>query len=188
MPIETKEACLNDISYPLYPDNMNYASVIFSEISIDLLITMYFAVLLQSKIVIVTKKIDKVALIIECVFKLLYPLDTSIYTTIGFISEGMQDFIGAPVPVIIGCHPSTFKSIPEYEIPNIENEAVILYLDEDTYTWNEKVDLPQNHIEYCRHKLTNIINSTLKISEFSPSEYIRIPEDSKSGLGVRKIK
>jgi len=45
---------------------------------------------------------ERVSLIIEAIFKLMYPLDTSIYTTIGFISEDMADFIQAPLPFIVG--------------------------------------------------------------------------------------
>jgi thiol-disulfide isomerase/thioredoxin len=102
MPLETNETRLNSISYPLYPDNMNHALVIFKELSMDMLVALYFSILCQQKIVIISSKVEKVSLIIESIFKLVYPLDTSIYTTIGFIAEGMMEFACAPIPVIIG--------------------------------------------------------------------------------------
>ena len=131
MPLETTETRLTNISYPLYPDNMNYASVILRDLSKNLLISLYFAILLQQKVMIVTSRVERVSLLIECIFKLLYPLDTSMYTTIGFISEGMMEFAGAPVPVIFGCHPKVFKAVHEYELSSIKSEVVIINVDED---------------------------------------------------------
>ena len=45
MPIETKEYKLNNISYPIYPDDINYSSVIFNEISTEMMIVLFYSLL-----------------------------------------------------------------------------------------------------------------------------------------------
>lgn len=92
MPIETQESKWSSISYPLYPDNMNHAAVLFKDMPIKILHSLYFAILCQQKIVIVSSKVQKISLIVESMFKLVYPLDTTIYTTIGFINERITEF------------------------------------------------------------------------------------------------
>jgi hypothetical protein len=137
MPIETQESKWSSISYPLYPDNMNHAAVLFKDVPITILHSLYFAILCQQKIVIVYSKVQKISLIVESMFKLVYPLDTTSYTTIGFINERVTEFACAPIPVIVGCHPSVYHNIPTYELAHFESEVVILNIDQGTVKWKQ---------------------------------------------------
>ena len=76
MPIDTKETRFQNVSYSLYPDNINYASIILKDITWKMMINLYFAILCQEKIIIVTSLYAKTSLIIEAIFKLIHPLDT----------------------------------------------------------------------------------------------------------------
>ena len=102
MPVESNGSKLKQISYPIYPDGINYASVIFGHISIKTLLNLYYAMLLGEKVIIITEKSEIMALLVETIIKLMYPLDMSSYLVLGFICEEMLDYIHAPIPYIIG--------------------------------------------------------------------------------------
>jgi hypothetical protein len=159
MPIDIKELRLNSISYPLYPDSMNHALVIFKYIHIDCFISLYFAVLLQQKVIIVTKDVGRVTLILESIFKLMYPFDTSIYTTVSNVTKDMLEIAEAPFPVIIGCQPEVYSSIPSYKLSTIKSEAVIINLDDNRIAWRNKVEFPQSQLSYLTSKLEDLNNS-----------------------------
>lgn len=144
------------ISYPLYPDNINYAAVIFNEVSWKILITLYFTILWQEKIIIITSKFEKVSLIVETLFKLMYPLDTSIYKMISFISEEMVDFIQAPFPYIVGWSPSVFQTIKSYNYQEIENEIVMLNIDKNEVYWKHEVKFPNPQTDYWKSKFNDL--------------------------------
>ena len=116
---------------------------------------------------------------------MLYPFDTSVYTTIGFISEGMQDFASAPVPVILGCHPTIFQSIPNFEMQSIESEVVLLFLDENYYKWNSYVPLPTPHVDYLQTKLLDLKNSLSKIKVYKNDEYIDVTSESYKNIKLQ---
>ena len=102
MPIETKEHKLDNISYPIYPDGINYASVIFNEISTEMMIVLFYSLLWEEKIIIVTERYEIISLLVEAIIQLAFPFDLSTYTIIGFIDEEMIDYIHAPLPYVIG--------------------------------------------------------------------------------------
>jgi len=77
MPIETKESKLKSISFPLYPDHINHAEVVLDYLPRSCLTNLFYALLLQMKIIIITEDVGQVALIIESLFKLIYPFDPS---------------------------------------------------------------------------------------------------------------
>ena len=111
MPIETKEHKFNDISYPIYPDGINYASVIFNEITIEMMIVLFFSLMWEEKIIIVTERYEIISLLVEAIIKLSFPLDLSTYTIIGFIDEEMIDYIHAPLPYVIGWNNEVMENI-----------------------------------------------------------------------------
>lgn len=185
MPIDSKEYRLNNISYPLYPDGMNHALVIFKYASIQWFISLYFAVVLQQKIIIITKDVGRVTLILESVFKLVYPFDTSIYTTVSNVTEDMLEIVEAPFPVIIGCSPEVYKSIPSYKLSSMKSETVIINLDDNRIGWKNKVDFPKSQLSYLTTKLEDLKNSVNKIQDFNLDGYIDLTQDSLRSIKLQ---
>ena len=166
MPIDSQESRFYNISYPIYPDNINYATIILKEITWKILINLYFAILWQEKIIIITNMYERVSLIVEAIFRLMYPLDTSIYTTIGYISEDMADFIQAPLPFIVGWSSSVFQTISSYHSNEIKTEIVVLNMETDEISWNNKIKFPYPQTDYWKTRYDELVKSVKRIKEF----------------------
>ena len=186
MPIDSQESRFHSISYPIYPDNINYASIIIREITWKILINLYFAILWQEKIIIITDMYERVSLIIEAIFKLMYPLDTSIYTTIGFISEDMADFIQAPLPFIVGWSSSVYKTIESHHSHEISTEIVVLNMNTEEVSWKNKIKFPYPQTDYWKTKYFELVKWVKRIKEFrnydSKNYYIDLSDHSFTSI------
>lgn len=178
MLIDSNEPRLNSISYPLYPDHINHTVVVYQYLPQNCLITIFFSILLQMKIVIVTERVGRVALIIESIFKLVYPYDTSSYTTVGDVRSGLSELAGAPFPVIIGCQPEIFNNIPKFELESIKSDAVVINIDSGEIIWEDKISLPKPHLEYLKSKLDELKEDIDRSKEFNPDGYLDLTNDS----------
>jgi hypothetical protein len=89
----------------------------------------------------------------------MYPFDTSIYTTVSNVTKDMLEIAEAPFPVIIGCQPDVYSSIPSYKLSSIKSEAVIINLDDNKIAWRNKVEFPQSQLSYLTTKLEDLKNS-----------------------------
>ena len=156
MPIDSKEERLNSISYPLYPDQINHTVIIYKYLPQNCLITLFFTILLQLKIVIITEKVGRVALIIESLFKLVYPFDTSWYTTMGDVRSGLTELAGAPFPIIIGWKPTLFNTISKFDRETIKSDAVIINIDLGEILWENKIRFPRPQYKYLQDNLLEL--------------------------------
>ena len=187
MPIDSSETRFSSVSYSLYPDNINYASIIMNEITWKMMINLYFAILCQEKIIIVTNFYERTSLIIEAIFKLMHPLDTIMYTTIGFISEDMVDFIHAPLPYIVGWSTDVYKIVESSLQKEDDPEIVILNLDANkVLLWKTKVRFPNPQTEYLKLKYESLIKNAKKIKKLNNYDnndyYLDLSNSSKSWI------
>lgn len=124
-------------------------------------------------------------LILESIFKLVYPFDTSIYTTVSNVTEDMLEIAEAPFPVIIGCLPEVYKSIPSYKLASMKSETVIINLDDNRIGWKNKVEFPKSQLSYLTTKLEDLRNSVNKIQDFNLDGYIDLTQDSLRSIKLQ---
>ncbi|CAI2360587.1 unnamed protein product [Moneuplotes crassus] len=185
MPIESKESRLKSISFPLYPDNINHTIIVYNYVPRNCLVNLFFALLLQTKIIIVTEKVGRAALIIESLFKLIYPFDSSCYTTIGDVQEGLAELAGAPFPVIIGCSPSKFYSLPNYEVANVKEECMICNIDTEEITWLNEISFPKSQSDYLNEKLNELQEEVLTNKDFRLDGYLDLTDESDKSVKLQ---
>lgn len=139
----------------------------------------------KNKIMIVTPTYEKVALLIEALFKLIYPLDSSSYITVGFISEEMIDFIHAPFPYIVGCPPKVFEVIPKFAYNELEDEVVIINFDTAQIQWKNCPKFPAQQTEYWKAKIEELNRSIAQIPDYENDEYIDISDESIESIRLQ---
>lgn len=83
-------------------DNTDMYSIL-SMVEIKHIIDLFYAILLEEKIVILCDDLRMPTLIAEALFSLLYPFKPMNYTIISIIAENMIDYLDAPIPYVIGC-------------------------------------------------------------------------------------
>ena len=78
------------------------------ELQPELLVSVFTALLLERKVVLVKDDVSDIAIIMMCLISLLKPFDWQ-STIITYLKQDMLDYLDAPVPYLIGISTDIFK-------------------------------------------------------------------------------
>lgn len=99
MPMKYESINSLNLNFPLVPDNHNY-SKIFECLNITALIDMFYGILLEERILLITDCIGEMTVAIEALFELVFPFNPIDYRIISSLPEDMHMLLGLPCPFV----------------------------------------------------------------------------------------
>jgi hypothetical protein len=97
--------------------------------------------LLERKLILISKDIHGNAKIIEAFMRLLAPLDATSFLNISYIKQEMIDYLDSPVPYIIGVSEKIWNKISMTKWNEISDDTVAFHID--TGLLMTKIDMPE---------------------------------------------
>jgi hypothetical protein len=106
------------------------------------LVQLVNCLLLERKVILISKQIGINAILIESLLELLLPLDKTIFLNISYLKSEMIDYIDSPVPYLIGLSESIWNKIAMTKWNEVADDTVAFHID--TALLMSKLDLPLN--------------------------------------------
>ena len=89
--------------------------MLFKRVNYQRIVQLFVALLLERKVILVSKEISELSVLIETLKDLLYPLQWKCIT-ISFLVPKLVDYLDAPVPYIIGVSRTMWKEVMPFLI------------------------------------------------------------------------
>lgn len=110
--------------------------------------------LLERKIILISKRYEVNALVIEFLLDLISPLNKSVFNNISYLKLEMIDFLDIPMPYLIGISSNIWNKIFMNKWHELSDDTVAFDLDtEDLMPKLEIIDKPE--------PMTTILHETL---------------------------
>jgi len=138
MPMKYESLQHLNLNYPLVPDNHNYLEI-FDFLSLGAIVDMFYGILLEERILVITDQADRFSKIVETIFELVFPFSPISYKTVSYLPEDMEELLGLPWPFVIGCTPEVFSKIQKTYYKNFADEIMLIQISPDqvcTSTFN----------------------------------------------------
>lgn len=110
MPMKCESLKSLNLNFPLVPDNHDYG-LIFELIPVERIIDVFYGIMLEERILLVTKNISKMTKAIEGLFELVFPFSPLNYRVISNLPGDMHFFLNLPCPFVICCTDVVFLEI-----------------------------------------------------------------------------
>jgi hypothetical protein len=110
--------------------------------------------ILERKIILISKDVNKNAILIEALLDLLAPLNKTVFLNISYLKAEMIDYLDSPMPYIIGISENIWNRIFMSKWSEISEDTVAFYVE--TSLLMTKLDLPSPP-----EPITTILTSTL---------------------------
>ena len=104
------------------------------------ILTIVNCLLLERKVIIISKDSNLNAILIESILDLLTPLDKHVFMNISYLKQEMIDYMDSPVPYIIGIHELVWNKIVMTKWGEASDDTVVFVID--TALLMTKIDLP----------------------------------------------
>ncbi|CDW73888.1 UNKNOWN [Stylonychia lemnae] len=130
--------------------------ILFEKISVNSLVDLYHSLILDKRIIIISKEINTISTIIDCLLSILYPLKTGTYSVIPIIKQSYIEFLDAPVPYIVGVQKSTWEndlSIQQLRLLELDTQIIAYNVDQDIFVIGEPRVL--NRSKYLKKSLAD---------------------------------
>ncbi|CDW76045.1 UNKNOWN [Stylonychia lemnae] len=138
----------------LYKSNLSLKNLL-SRVSLQNIVQLMNCLLLQKKLIIISRDTNINAYLIESLLELLEPLNSTIFLNITNLKQEMIDYIDSPVPYVIGIQESVWNKIFMRKWSEVSDDTVCFVID--TALLTTKVDLPNSP-----EPMTSILLQTLQ--------------------------
>jgi hypothetical protein len=96
--------------------------------------------ILERKLILISKDTQQNAILIESILDLLAPLNKSVFMNISYLKSEMIDYLDSPLPFVIGISETLWNRIFLNKWSEISDDTVAFYVD--TSLLMTKLDLP----------------------------------------------
>jgi hypothetical protein len=166
MPMKYESINSLNLNFPLVPDNHNY-SKIFECLHPTALIDIFYGILLEERMLLITDCIGQITVAIEALFELVFPFNPIDYRIISSLPEDMHLLLGLPCPFVTICTTEVFEVIKNDHLRDHKEELMIIDIKNQRISWDRKVDYPQPHTQY-------FYNTLILLSNLSPVHFGKI--------------
>ena len=96
--------------------------------------------MLERKCILISRNFQFNAILIESLLELLSPLNKQVFINISYLKEDMLDYLGTPLPFIIGISSTIWNKIFMTKWNEVSDDTIAF--DIDTELLMTKIDLP----------------------------------------------